>query len=163
MVLGILGCLPAGLMAMELAVEATDRPTTPSADPDEERALRRARLWAGTTCLLHALAMIGMWGLFGAAFVRGDGVYLDEEPYRLSAAAQGAVWILHRGWVLLLFLPIDYDILFRLARSGAGGLKNARRFSYAVFAGLVVLPVLIGPEAMHSLIELFHRIDHDLP
>jgi hypothetical protein len=126
---------------------------------DAVRALRQARLWAATMCLLHGVTMFGMWLLFATAFSRGGGTFIEQEPFAPSAAAEGAIWTLSRGWVLLLLLPIDFDILFRLARSGRSGLRFARQFSYAVFAGLLVLPILVGPELMTSLVDFLQRID----
>jgi hypothetical protein len=126
---------------------------------DGVRALRQARLWAATMCLLHGVTMLGMAMLFAAAFSRSGGTFIEREPFAPSAVAEGAIWILSRGWVLLLCLPIDFDILFRFARSGRGGLRRARWFSYGVFAGLLVLPILVGPELMASLDEFLLQID----
>jgi hypothetical protein len=128
-------------------------------DSDADRAIRQARLWATTMCLLHGVTMLGMWMLFAAAFSRGGGTFIEQKPFAPSAVAEGAIWTLSRGWVLLLLLPVDFDLLFRLAKSGRQGLVTARRFSYAVFAGLLVLPMLVGPELITSLADFLQRID----
>jgi hypothetical protein len=128
---------------------------------DADRGLRQARLFASTMCWLHGVTMVGMWLLFATAFVRGNGAFIEHFPFAPSATAQGAIWTLRRGWVLLLLLPLDYEAMFRLARSGRPGMAWARRLSFAVFAGLLALPTLIGPELVTEHTELMQEFVAD--